>query len=59
MALKLDDFLSKKKEPAQVLDLSKATANSNDEFRRLLEKIPEYKIKPEKVRKKFINRENV
>lgn len=49
MALKLDDFLTKKKEPAQVLDLSKATANTKEEFRRLLEKVPEYKIRPEKV----------
>ncbi|XP_054287712.1 arginine/serine-rich coiled-coil protein 2 [Macrosteles quadrilineatus] len=50
MALKLDDFLTKKKEPAQVLDLSKATANTKEEFRRLLEKVPEYKIRPEKVK---------
>lgn len=49
MALKLDDFLTKKKEPAQVLDLSKATANTKEEFKRLLEKVPEYKIRPEKV----------
>ncbi|KAG8337585.1 arginine/serine-rich coiled-coil protein 2 [Homalodisca vitripennis] len=50
MALKLDDFLTKKKEPAQVLDLSKATANTKEDFRRLLEKVPEYKIRPEKVK---------
>ncbi|CAH0381604.1 unnamed protein product [Bemisia tabaci] len=50
MTLKLDDFLTKKKEPAQILDLSKATANSKEELRRLIEKIPEYKIKPEKVK---------
>lgn len=49
MTLKLDDFLTKKKEPTQVLDLSKAAVNSKEEFRRLLEKVPEYKIKPEKV----------
>lgn len=46
---KLDDFLGKKKETAPILDLSKATCSSNEEFRRLLEKIPDFKIKPEKV----------
>ncbi|KAF7271196.1 hypothetical protein GWI33_015902 [Rhynchophorus ferrugineus] len=46
---KLDDFLSKKKETAPILDLSKASCSSKDEFRRLLEKVPDFKIKPEKV----------
>ncbi|XP_050301310.1 uncharacterized protein LOC126739596 [Anthonomus grandis grandis] len=46
---KLDDFLQKKKETAPILDLSKATCSSNEEFRRLLEKVPDFKIKPEKV----------
>lgn len=49
MAIKLDDFLSKKKEPAQVLDLSKTRITSKDEFKKYFDKIPEYKIKPEKV----------
>lgn len=47
---KLDDFLSKKKESVTILDLSRAVANSKDEFRRLYEKVPEYKIKAEKIR---------
>lgn len=50
MANKLDDFLAKKKESVTILDLSKAAANSKDEFRRLYDKVPEFKIKPEKVR---------
>uniref|UniRef100_A0A0K8SEZ6 Uncharacterized protein n=1 Tax=Lygus hesperus TaxID=30085 RepID=A0A0K8SEZ6_LYGHE len=50
MALKLDDLIGKKKEVAQVLDLSKATANNADEFKKLMEKVPEFKIKPEKLK---------
>lgn len=48
---KLDDFLTKKKETAPVLDLSKATENvsSQEEFRRLAEKIPDFKMRSEKV----------
>lgn len=47
---KLDDFLSKKKDSSPVLDLSKAVVNTKEDFRRLLEKVPDYKIKAEKVR---------
>lgn len=50
MALKLDDLISKKKDSLQILDLSKSIVNSKEELRRLLEKVPEFKIKPEKVR---------
>lgn len=48
---KLDDFLTKKKETVPVLDLSNATANvsSQEEFRRLAEKIPDFKMRSEKV----------
>lgn len=48
---KLDDFLTKKKETAPVLDLSNATANvsSQEDFRRLAEKIPDFKMRSEKV----------
>lgn len=49
MALKLDELLTKKKEPVQILDLSKSSANSKEEFKKLLEKVPEFKIKMEKV----------
>lgn len=48
---KLDDFLTKKKETAPVLDLSKtsATVSTQEEFRRMLERIPDFKMKPEKI----------
>ncbi|RZC39875.1 WRKY transcription factor protein 1 [Asbolus verrucosus] len=46
---KLDDFLGKKKETAPILDLSKTVATNQEEFRRLLEKVPDFKIKSEKV----------
>lgn len=45
---KLDDFLGKKKETAPILDLSKSIANTQEEFRRLYEKVPDFKIKAEK-----------
>ncbi|XP_076233642.1 uncharacterized protein LOC143178726 [Calliopsis andreniformis] len=52
MAFQLDDLLKEDKKDANLLpDLSKATCNSQDEFRRLLENCPEFKIKPEKVKK--------
>lgn len=50
MAFQLDDLLKEDKKDANLLpDLSKATCNSQEEFRRLLENCPEFKIKPEKV----------
>lgn len=45
-----DDFLSKKKENGPVLDLSKATCSSKEDFRKMLDKVPEFKIRAEKVR---------
>ncbi|XP_073968593.1 uncharacterized protein [Rhodnius prolixus] len=50
MALKLDDLISKKKEVVQILDLSKAIAHNQEEFKKIMEKVPEFKIKPEKLR---------
>jgi hypothetical protein len=47
--IKLDDLLGKKKEAPQVLDLSRSVIQSKEEFQRLLDKVPEYKIRPEKV----------
>nr|XP_022910832.1 uncharacterized protein LOC111421867 [Onthophagus taurus]XP_022910833.1 uncharacterized protein LOC111421867 [Onthophagus taurus] len=47
---KLDDLFSKKKETTPILDLSKSVVKSADDFKKLMEKVPEYKIKPEKVR---------
>jgi len=48
-AIKLDDLFGKKKEPPQVLDLSQSIVQTEEEFHRLLDKVPEYKIRPEKV----------
>lgn len=47
---KLDDLFGKKKDVQQVLDLSKTVASSKDEFKRLMEKVPDFKIRPVKVR---------
>lgn len=49
MALQLDELLVKKKEQVQILDLSKSKANNAEDLRKLLEKVPEFKIKLEKV----------
>lgn len=46
---KLDDLLGKKKEVVPVLDLSKTIINSKDEYKRLSEKVPDYKMRPIKV----------
>ncbi|XP_015590927.1 uncharacterized protein LOC107265712 [Cephus cinctus] len=55
MAFQLDDLLKDDKKDANLIpDLSKATCNSQEEFRRLLERCPEYKIKPEKIKKEDI-----
>lgn len=47
---KVDDFLGKKKEVAPILDLSKSTAKTAEEFRKLLDKVPDFKLKSERVR---------
>lgn len=50
MAFQLDDLLKDDKKDGNLIpDLSKATCNSQEEFRRLKEQCPEFKIKPEKV----------
>ncbi|XP_012218355.1 uncharacterized protein [Linepithema humile] len=52
MAFQLDDLLKDDKKDANLIpDLSKATCNSQEEFRRLKENCPEFKIKPEKVKR--------
>ncbi|XP_076292462.1 uncharacterized protein LOC143214858 [Lasioglossum baleicum] len=52
MAFELEDLLKEDKKDANLLpDLSKATCQSQEEFRRLLENCPEFKIKPDKVKK--------
>jgi hypothetical protein len=50
MALKLEDLINKKKEPNQILDLSKIKIRSQEELDKYLDKVPEFKIRPEKVR---------
>ncbi|XP_011876568.1 PREDICTED: uncharacterized protein LOC105566837 isoform X1 [Vollenhovia emeryi] len=52
MAFQLDDLLRDDKKDANLIpDLSKSTCNSYEEFRRLKENCPEFKIKPEKVKR--------
>lgn len=46
---KLDDLLGKKKEIVPVLDLSKTICHNKEEYKRLLERIPDYKMRPIKV----------
>lgn len=60
MAFQLDDLLKDDKKDANLIpDLSKATCNSYEEFRRLKENCPEFKIKPEKVRSSSNNTLNL
>lgn len=47
---KLDDLLAKKKTVVPVLDLSRNVVQSSEELKRLMEKVPEYKMRPIKVR---------
>ncbi|XP_050539798.1 uncharacterized protein LOC126904647 [Daktulosphaira vitifoliae] len=49
MSSQIDDFLAKKKEQTTLLDLQNCTAKSKEELRKLIEKVPEFKIKPEKT----------
>ncbi|XP_014476397.1 PREDICTED: uncharacterized protein LOC106745365 isoform X1 [Dinoponera quadriceps] len=52
MAFHLDDLLKDDKKDGNLIpDLSKATCNSHEEYRRLKEHCPEFKIKPEKVKR--------
>lgn len=47
---KLDDLFGKKKDVVPVLDLSKTYATNKEELKRLMEKVPDYKMRPIKVR---------
>ncbi|XP_018010663.1 uncharacterized protein LOC108668044 [Hyalella azteca] len=49
MSIKLDDLLNEKKGPAPVLDLCHASLASRSDFDAVLAKVPEYKVRPEKV----------
>ncbi|XP_055385915.1 uncharacterized protein LOC129614956 [Condylostylus longicornis] len=51
---KLEDILGKKKTVVPVLDLSKSIIQSKEEFKRLMEKVPDYKMRPVKVRSEEI-----
>lgn len=46
----MDDLLSKKKTVVPVLDLSRSNIQTIEEFKRLMEKVPDYKMRPVKVR---------
>lgn len=46
---KLEDLLGKKKEVVPILDLSKTVVNSKEEYKKLSEKVPDYKMRPIKV----------
>ena len=45
----LEDILNKQKAPPQILDLANIKIETEEEYRCTLEKIPDYKIKPERV----------
>ncbi|XP_028178045.1 uncharacterized protein LOC114365626 [Ostrinia furnacalis] len=47
---KLDDIFDKKKDEAPMLDLSKTVINTAEEYRAVLDKVPDFKTRPEKVR---------
>lgn len=47
---KFEDLFGKKKEAVPVLDLSKSTANTKEDFKRLMERVPDFKTRPVKVR---------
>ncbi|KAF0314699.1 hypothetical protein FJT64_000183 [Amphibalanus amphitrite] len=50
MPFYLDDILNEKKGPPPALDLSKARMPTKEDFDKVFEKVPDYKIKPGKVR---------
>uniref|UniRef100_A0AAG5DKI0 Uncharacterized protein n=1 Tax=Anopheles atroparvus TaxID=41427 RepID=A0AAG5DKI0_ANOAO len=50
----MDDIFGKKKEVVPILDLSKSTATTREEFKRMFEKVPDYKMRPIKVRSEEI-----
>ncbi|XP_040568332.1 uncharacterized protein [Lepeophtheirus salmonis] len=45
---KLDDILNKQKAPPQILDLVNLDIQTEEEYQAIIEKIPDYKIRPEK-----------
>ncbi|KAF2366066.1 hypothetical protein FHG87_003186 [Trinorchestia longiramus] len=57
MSIKLDDLLNEKKGPAPVLDLLRTNLSSRADFESVLSKVPEYKVRPEKVREEEVTGE--
>lgn len=49
-----DDFLSKKKDTGPILDLSRAVITCKEDFKKLFDKVPDFKIRPVKVRQEEI-----
>ena len=45
----LEDILNKQKAPPQILDLANIKIETEEEYRCTLDKIPDYKIRKEKV----------
>ena len=45
----LEDILNKQKPPAQILDLCYVKIESEEDYRNIVEKIPDYKIQAESV----------
>lgn len=45
----MDDLFDKKKDEAPMLDLSKVVINTAEEYRAVLDKVPDFKTRPEKV----------
>lgn len=46
----MDDLFDKKKDEAPMLDLSKVVIKTAEEYRAVLEKVPDFKTRPEKVK---------
>ena len=53
---KLEDILNKQKAPPQILDLVHITIETEEGYKKYIHKIPDYKIRPERV--SFIWRAN-
>lgn len=49
-----DDIFDKKKDEAPMLDLSKTVINTAEEYRAVLDKVPDFKTRPEKVKPNII-----
>ena len=46
---KLEDILNKQKAPPQILDLVHIKIETEEEYKNVIEKIPDYRIKAERV----------